>query len=74
MHLAVESDPEGMLFPQFFKKLTKSKWNGKGDSNDSKATDLWNKYYQEILQLAKLYEGKLIVTFLLLLTSFSFIC
>ena len=30
MHLAIESDPDGVLFPQFFKKLTESNWNGKG--------------------------------------------
>ena len=42
IHLAVEENPDGMLFPQFFKKLTKTNWNGKGDSHNSKSTELWN--------------------------------
>ena len=58
MNLAIESDPDGVLFPQFFKKLTKSNWNGKGDSNDSKSTELWNKYHKELLELSKMYQGK----------------
>ena len=58
MHLAVESKPDGMLFPQFFKKLNKTNSVGKGDSHDSKATELWNQYHKEIIELSKMYEGK----------------
>ena len=63
MHISVESDPEGTLFSHFFKKLTKYKLNIKGNSIDSKETKLWNKYYQEIIQLSKFYKGKIIVKF-----------
>ena len=61
MHLALESKQEGMLFPEFFKKLSSTKLKGKGDSNDSKSSKLWIHYYQEILELAKLYERKCMI-------------
>ena len=58
MHLALESNPEDMLFPHFFKQLSKSKFTGKGSSNESKASKLWNSYHKEIMSLAKMYESK----------------
>ena len=36
----------------------KTKWDSKEDANDSKSTELWNKYYDEIMDLSKIYSGE----------------
>ena len=69
MHLAMESQPQRQLFPDFFKTLTKVKWNGKGDSHESKATNLWNRYHKEMLHLSEHYKG-LFLLYLLIICLF----
>ena len=58
LHFAVESDPKETLFPNFFKKLSKEKNLKKGDNHKSKATELWNQYHKELIDLSDKYKGK----------------
>ena len=53
MHLIVQPDASSRpLFPDFFKHLSVKNYGGKGDSSESKASNLWNKYYKELMGIA----------------------
>ena len=58
VHLVMESFPQEQLFPKFFNRLNKSNWNGKGSSNESKATKLWTCYNNEIRNYATHFESE----------------
>ena len=56
MHLIVQHESSSCsLFPDFFKNLSVKNFGGKGDSSESKASNLWKKYYQEMMNIAKKY-------------------
>lgn len=58
MHLIVQPDASSRpLFPDFFKHLSVKNYGGKGDSSESKASNLWNKYYKELMGIASQYKG-----------------
>ena len=58
MHFAIESNPQAMLFPDFFKQVSTSNSKKKKTSIDSKSSTLWLRYEKEITNIAKNYEGR----------------
>ena len=64
IHLMIQTSPNGHIFPDFFNKLGKVAENSDKDSNDSKSSALWNRYYKETMKFMDDYKGELI--FLLL--------
>lgn len=59
MHLIVQPESSSRsLFPDFFKNLSVKNFGGKGDSSESKASNLWKKYYQAMMNIAEEYKGE----------------
>ena len=55
-HIVQQNSLSQQLFPDF-KNMSVSNFKGKGDASESKTSDLWNKYFKEMVQIADLYKG-----------------
>ena len=55
----IQTSPNGHIFPEFFSKLGNKIENSDKDSNDSKSSALWNRYYKETMKFMDDYKGEL---------------